>query len=119
MSPLGLMLAEYSGVDLTATTEAQGGENAPMTGSNAMLIGPLTMSADSVVISFFADSSGHGSMMPGAGWTPRAWDSGFYSMLEDNAPTGAPAGTIEPDAALPTSVNDMCWVGVAAAFRML
>jgi hypothetical protein len=59
-----------------------------------------------------------GTMTPGATWIQRSIETPFYIIVEDNIP-GAPAGTYAPDAALPSGVNDACWVGVAAAFRTL
>jgi hypothetical protein len=56
-------------------------------------------------------------MTPGPGWTQRAIEFPFYTLVEDSAP-GEPAGPILPTANSPSGVTEVCWVAAAAAFRI-
>jgi hypothetical protein len=114
--PLGIILAEYSGIDLTAPVEAHLGFVTPIA-TNSITTGAVTVAHRSLVVAFFNDTIGAGTMVPGAGWTGRAWDMGFYVMLQDDAPDGQAPGSVVPDGMLPTGSNDNAWVGVVAAFR--
>jgi hypothetical protein len=74
-----------------------------------------TSAPQSLAIGYFADLKGIGTMVVGAGYTGRQFDSQFYSLYEDAL--GLAPGSYAPGAALPVGVNDDCWVGAAAAFR--
>jgi hypothetical protein len=115
--PLGLMIAEYSAIDLAAPIDAHVALAAPIA-TDQLTTGVVTPTHRALVVAFFNDTNGGGMMVPGASWTPRAWDLPFYVMLEDDVPDGASAAVV-PDGALPSGHNDNCWVGVAAAFRVL
>jgi hypothetical protein len=75
--PIGFFVVEYAGVDPAAPLVAQGGANANAA-SNSMSAGTLTLARDGVVVGLFNDTKGHGTMLPGAGFTGLDIDYGFY-----------------------------------------
>lgn len=111
--PLGLRLVEYANLD---GLEAEVALSATSP-TNEMSPGTLATTAPSVTIAIFNNTKGSGTMTPGAGWTERATEFPFYTLVEDNVP-GAPAGPVVPTANLPTGINEACWVAAAAAFRI-
>jgi hypothetical protein len=115
-TPLDLFLLEYSGVASMNPLDASTGQLAP-SASNAMSTGAITTSGSDLIVTLFEDSDGSGIIEPGAEWTPRARNTDFYAMVEDNVPAPVPPGTYDPAATLPSGTSDICWLGVTAAFR--
>jgi hypothetical protein len=112
---LGLHVIEYSGVSTATPIDGQAGLVASAA-SNATTTGPITNAHADATVAFFADANGFGTMTPGAGWNQRGLDSGFYTMVTDDAP-GALPGTFTPDGQLPAGSVDDCWVAAAVALR--
>jgi hypothetical protein len=81
--------------------------------------GPVTTSgALDVIIAVFADARiSAGLMAAASGFTEESADQRFVAMVEDNVPTGVPAGAHTPTATLPGTTSDRCWSSVAAAFK--
>jgi|HubBroStandDraft_6_1064221.scaffolds.fasta_scaffold73221_2 hypothetical protein len=112
---LGLHVIEYSGVMTATPIDGQIGL-VPTTASSSTTTGPITTAHADATVAFFADANGFGTMTPGTGWNQRGLDSGFYTLVTDDAP-GAPPGTYTPGGNLPEGKNDDCWVATAVALR--
>ena len=119
--PLGIFLVEYSGIRPDMALEASIGQNAP-SASNLESTGTVTTTCPDLVVGLFNDSTGSGTMTPGGGWVGRAWDTGFYTMIEDNLPLGSVSGgQVNAMANLPLLVNatysDAFWAATEVAFK--
>ena len=114
---IGFYLVEYSGIRTSGALDSSVGQVAPST-TNTMSTGNMSTSGcRDVVVALFNDTSfASGQMSAGAGFTPRAMDNGFISMVEDDAP-GIGPGTINPTATLPSSTKTQSWAATAAAFK--
>lgn len=113
---IGITVAEYAGVALASALDAQSAAIAPSS-SNAMAAPSLTTTAArSVIVALFHDTYGGGTMTPGAGFVARARDTGFYTLLQDDAP-GVGPGVHPVTAALPVGTSDACWGGMAVALK--
>jgi hypothetical protein len=113
--PLGVMLVEYAGLAMTNVVEAESGQVAP-SASNAMFVPSFTTTRDTMVVVFFNETLGSGTMTEGSGYTARARITGFPNMYEDAL---LPPGMYIPSGALPAGQTDACWVGDAIALRTL
>ncbi len=108
--PIGVMLVEYANVQMLP--EDSGAEPAPMA-SNTMSTLPVTTSGPAVVIAFFNDTIGTGTIAGAMPFTVEARDVGFPNLLEDAI---VPSGTYTATATLPNAQVDACWIAFAAAF---
>jgi hypothetical protein len=111
---LGVHLVEYSGA-VMPPVDAEAGQVAPAASAMATT-GPIVTAEPTTIVALFADLTGTGTMMPGAGWTMRGADTSFYTLVVDNAPGAAP-GTYMPAAMLPAPASDACWTAAAVALR--
>jgi hypothetical protein len=111
---LGFLAVEYSGVaavnPLDTSVGSSGAAEGPMVSSGPL---PTTAPLD-LVVGLFGDLNGTGTIKPGSGYTARANDVTFYTMVEDDLP-GTAQGMSDPSA---TVVNaDKCWIAIAASFK--
>lgn len=111
-SAMGMHVFEYSGV-LAAPVLAEAGQSATSS-TNVAATGNVVTPAFGAVVAFFADLNGTGTMTIAPPWTSRAVDTGFYTLVADNAP-GAAEGTFAPTATL--AATDACWTAAAVALR--
>lgn len=112
----GMILLEYEGVADAGALESASSRAAAVGSSTASAPDLTTSSPLDVIVAVFADFNGTGEMAPGAGFTARARDPDFYSMVEDNLPGVAP-GSHSVTASLPAGQSDACWTGAAVAFK--
>jgi hypothetical protein len=113
---LGFFTLEYAGVAAAGSLDSQASQPAPAA-SNAMSPGDMTTTgAVDLIVAMFGDLNGAGQMTAGSGYTARGTDTGFFSLVQDNAPGVAP-GTHNPGAFLPGGTSDDCWNSAAAAFK--
>jgi hypothetical protein len=112
-APLGGLYFEYSGNSSTNVLDASAGQSAPGSTSSASTPSITTTGSADLVIGFFGDTSGSGTITAGPGYTLELSDAGFYAGAEDqfNVPAGAHLAT----AVLPSS--DAGWIGIIAAFK--
>lgn len=113
---IGITVAEYSGIASAGALDVVSNAIAASS-SNAMSAPSLTTTSPrGVIVSFFHDAAGTGTMTPGADYTARARDPNFYTLLEDDAPGRGP-GVRAVTAALPAAKNDSCWGAMAMALK--
>lgn len=113
---LGITVAEYSGVAATGALDVVSNAVAAAS-SNAMSAPSLTTTGSrDLIVSLFHDTNGIGTMTPGTGYTARARDTDFYTLLQDDAPGRGP-GVRDVTAALPAGANDACWGALAIALK--
>jgi hypothetical protein len=115
-SPLGAFLVEYSGLRKSGSLDGISGGPAPSS-TPTMSAGSLTTTgARDVVVALFAEATTGGTITPGPGFSDVAGDSSFYSLFEDDLPSGTGPGPVAPTATEPGDEPSDCWVGAAAAF---
>jgi hypothetical protein len=115
-TPLGAFLVEYSGIRASGSLEGTSGGPAPSS-TPTMSAGSLTTEgAHDVVVALFAEATTGGTITPGPGFSTAANDASFYSLFEDDLPSGTGPGPIAPTATEPGGEPSDCWVGAAAAF---
>ena len=66
-----------------------------------------------LLIGFFGDTSGSGTITAGSGYTMQLTDVNFYTGAEDQL--NVAAGTYNATATMPTS--DAGWIGIVASFK--
>jgi hypothetical protein len=108
--PLGVFVLDYEnigGVDSTASAVAP-------SSSTAMVAPPVTATDPGVVVAFFGDTIGMGTVATGSEFTELARDDGFPNLVE-----GAPAAAGDQYVATATLPNgpDACWVVLEAVLR--
>lgn len=113
---IGAHVVEYSGLAATSPVDVAGGMVAPAA-SNVVTTGTITTTASDMVFALFADLNGTGAMTAGSDWIARGTDTGFYTLIVDDAPGVAP-GAIVATATLPGNKSDACWTSAAVALRV-
>jgi hypothetical protein len=117
-SPLGAYLVEYSGVRTTGPLDGVSGGSAASSTATMSAGNLTTTSARDLVVALFAEATAYGIMTTGPGFSVVDNDTTFYSMFEDDLPTGFGPGTIAPTANEPGGTPSDCWVATAAAFHV-
>jgi hypothetical protein len=116
-APLGAYLVEYSGARAAGALDGVSGGSAASS-TVTMSAGNLsTTSAHDLVVALFAEATTSGTMTAGPGFSAVDTDGTFFSMFEDDLPTGFGPGVIVPTANEPGGPSD-CWVAAAASFRV-
>lgn len=112
-APLGGLYFEYSGNSSSNVLDATAGQAAPSSGSSASTPNVTTIGPHDLLVGFFGDTSGTGTITAGSGYTMELTDVNFYTGSEDRL--NVAAGTYNATATLPSS--DAGWVGIIAAFK--
>jgi hypothetical protein len=109
----GFFLLEYSGIAATNPVAGSSGQANPTTIAPGVTLAAIpTPGGNHAVVALFVDTTGSGSIAPGAGWTTQGTNTEMFSMVEDTVNEGA---TVLPTAILPAPTN--CWAGAAASFK--
>jgi hypothetical protein len=122
-SYMGFYLLEYGGILSTSSLDLASGQIAG-TSSNTMSAGPMQTSAPlDLIVALFSDTCAPSPclMTPATGFTAAMVDTGFGTMVEDDAPLGVGHGSYTPTATLPANAGpngaNGCWAAAAAAFK--
>ena len=113
MQPLGIIAIEYSGLATADAVDMQVGQVAPSP-SHLMSSPPITTTENDLIVAFFNDTIGAGTIGGGSGYVVQARDIGFPNLYEDAV---MPPGTYTPTAVLPNAQTDACWIVSTVAFR--
>lgn len=112
-APLGGLYFEYSGNASTNVLDTSAGQSAPGVSSSVSTPSITTTGSADLLIGFFGDTSGSGTITAGSGYTVELTDAGFYTGAEDQF--NVPAGSHQATAVLPSS--DAGGIGIIAAFK--
>lgn len=110
---LGGLYFEYSGNSSSNVLDATAGHAAPSSTSNASSPNVTTTGPHDLLVGFFGDTSGSGTITAGSGYTMRLTDTNFYAGTEDR--TNVAAGTYNATATMPST--DAGWIAVIASFK--
>lgn len=112
-APLGGLYFEYSGNSSSNVLDATAGQAATVSGSSASSPNVTTTGPHDLLLGFFGDTSGSGTITAGSGYTVQLTDANFYTGAEDRR--NLSAGTYNATATMPSA--DAGWIGIIAAFK--
>jgi hypothetical protein len=117
-APVGAYLVEYSGARAVGALDGVSGASAASSTATMNAGSLTTTSAHDLVVGLFAEATLYGIMTTGPGFSVVDNDTTFFSMFEDDLPSGFGPGAIVPTANEPGGTPSDCWVAAAAAFRV-